>query len=204
MGYWEMGRLRLPMPLVWCHTLEEPHPGLASFAPLGRGVLSNKEERRVGAMILRLAGLHLAAVECFVDQHCSASWELPTWLMEDLNRVSHHANAPRALRSLEAFHGLDDEGEATELPEKPLYVTSLYLPDHMARVWADFGAVRPLQLSRQEFVHDHASGSVVGTLRTNGFVDRDSTCGPLMSKRFAERLGFDDFRRWRTTRRIVS
>jgi hypothetical protein len=150
---------------------------------VGRGILSNKEERHVAVGILMHAALHHAAVECFFDQHCSASWELPAWLVEDLNRVSHHANAPRALRSLEAFHGLDEEGEASRLPDQPLYVTSLYMPAHMPRVLADFGAIRPVQLSRQEFVHDTSSSRVEGTLRTNGFIDRDSTSGPLMSKR---------------------
>ena len=123
--YWEMGTLRLPMPMFQ-RPHPGPHPGLASFAPVGRDTLSNRDERQVAVRILTHAVLHLAAVECFLDHHCNASWEIPTWLVEDLNRVSHHANAPRALRSLEAFHGLNEEGEASRLPDEPLYVTSLY------------------------------------------------------------------------------
>ena len=89
------------------------------------------------------------------------------------------------------FHGLDEEGVARRLPAEPSFVTTFYRPAHSPRVWADFAAIRTVHLSKQGFVHDTSSSGEMGTLRISGFVDRESTSGPLMSKRFAERLGYD-------------
>ena len=150
--YWERGdrpgggSLCLPMPLLSKpHTI--PHPGLASFAPVGRGIPSNLDERRVGVTILQHASIHSGAIECFLEHHSKASWELPPWLVQDLCRVSHRDHAPQALPSLEVFHGLDEEERARRLPIEPLFVTTLFRAAHSPRVWADFAAISTVHLS---------------------------------------------------------
>ena len=73
-------------------------------------------------------------------------------------------------------------------------MTNFHLGGVVPRVWAWFPVVDTIHLPEQEFIHDlpeyGSSSPVVGRLRGSGFVDREAG-GPFMSKRVAERLGYN-------------